>query len=277
VIAVTCGTGRRAAGAALAAALVVVTLATLAAPGGTVPAAAHAVGASGTVPAYHPSRLTHLGDARQVVVVTSRRWDSSRARLRAYELRADGTWSRVLDAGPVWVGRNGFVRADRRRQDTSTTPAGTFGLPRAFGTASDPGTALPYRWVDGDDWWPYDPRDPGTYNVWQGRRSAGSDWRTAWAEDLSSYGRQYRHAVVVDYNLPSGVHRSGSEWLAREAADTRRGGGIFLHVQKASTQDRATAGCVAMPRERLLRLLHWLDPAKAPVVVAGPRPAITRM
>ena len=35
--------------------------------------------AAATVPAYHPSRLTHLGDARQVVVVSARDWSSSRA------------------------------------------------------------------------------------------------------------------------------------------------------------------------------------------------------
>ncbi|HEX7187765.1 MAG TPA: L,D-transpeptidase family protein [Actinomycetes bacterium] len=250
-------------------------------PAGTTSASGRAAvaagGVAGSVPTYHPSRLTHLGDARQVVVVTSRRWSSRRATLRAYEQSADGAWARVLDAGRVWIGHNGFVPADRRRQSTSTTPAGTFGLPRAFGTWGDPGTALPYRHADADDWWPYDPRDPATYNVWQPRRSAASDWRTSWAEDLSSFGRQYRLVAVVDYNLPSGVHRTGGEWVARDPADTSRGGGIFLHVQKRAAEDRATAGCVAMPQPRMRWLLRWLDPDAAPVVVMGPRSAISRM
>ncbi|MGH8893528.1 MAG: L,D-transpeptidase family protein [Actinomycetes bacterium] len=224
-------------------------------------------------PPYHPSRLTHLGDAQQVLVATSRGWSSSFARLRSYERAGDGTWRQVRGPVTARIGRNGFVAADRRRQGSSTTPAGTFGIPRAFGIWADPGTALPYREVDATDWWPYDPRDPSTYNVWQTRRTAGSDWRPGWAEDLSSYGRQYRHAAVLDYNLPSGVHRSGGERVARQPADTRRGGGIFLHIDRPG----ATTGCVSVAQADMRAVLRWLDPSRDPVVVMGPRSAITRM
>lgn len=229
------------------------------------------------LPAYHPTRLAHLGHARQVVVVTAPGWSSRRATLRAYEQRADGSWRRDLDAGRVWLGANGLVPAGRRRQSTWTTPAGTFGLPWAFGTGTDPGTALRYERVDARDWWPYDPRDPATYNVWQQRRGAAADWRTSWAEDLSSFGRQYRHGVVVDFNLPGGVQWSGGERVASRPADTGRGGGIFLHVQARAPAERPTAGCVAMPPTRMVALLRWLDPASRPVVVIGPRSAIDRM
>jgi L,D-peptidoglycan transpeptidase YkuD (ErfK/YbiS/YcfS/YnhG family) len=228
-------------------------------------------------PRWHPSRLTHVGTARQVVVVTSDVWASRRGVLRTYALTPDGTWRQALDPGRVWLGWNGFVRADRRRQSTLTTPAGTFRLAWAFGTRPDPGTALPYREVDPTDWWPYDPRDPSTYNVWQPRRVQASGWRTSWAEDLSSFGVQYRNAVVVGFNLPGGVHRTGGEWVAGRTADTRRGGGIFLHVQAQRVQDRPTAGCVAMAPRRIAALLRWLDPAAGPVVVMGPRRVIDRM
>jgi L,D-peptidoglycan transpeptidase YkuD (ErfK/YbiS/YcfS/YnhG family) len=239
---------------------------------GMVPAPARA-----EPPRWHPSRLAHVGDAGQVVVVTSDAWSSRRGVLRAYQLMPDGTWRQALDPSRVWLGWNGFVRADRRQQNTSTTPAGTFPLPWAFGTRPDPGTALPYRQVDPSDWWPYDPRDPATYNVWQPRRVRASDWRTSWAEDLSSFGRQYRHAVVVGFNLPGDVHRSGGEWVAGRTADTRRGGGIFLHVQARAVRDRPTAGCVAMPPRQVAALLRWLDPAERPVVVMGPGQVIDRM
>jgi len=222
---------------------------------------------------FHPSRLTHLGDASQVVVVTARSWSSSQARLRTYERTAQGTWRRRLGPVDAHVGRNGFSPGDQRRQGTATTPAGTFAIPWAFGTWADPGTAMDYRQVDGDDWWPYDPRDPSTYNVWQPRRTGSAGWRTSWAEDLSSYGRQYRHAVVIAYNLPSGVHRAGSQQVADVPADTRRGGGIFLHVDRPGP----TTGCVSVGQPDLERLLRWLDPAQRPVIVMGPRPAITTM
>jgi L,D-peptidoglycan transpeptidase YkuD (ErfK/YbiS/YcfS/YnhG family) len=229
------------------------------------------------VPRWHPTRLAHVGTAGQVVVITSDAWSSESGVLRAYDRAPDGTWRRVLGLGGVWLGENGFVRADQRRQSTLTTPAGTFGLPWAFGTSADPGTALRYREVAGKDWWPYDPRDPATYNVWQPRRGVASDWRTSWAEDLSSFGRQYSHALVVGFNLPGEVHRSGGELVSGDPVDTRRGGGIFLHVQARDLADRSTAGCVAMPRARMVALLRWLDPDRDPVVVMGPRRVIDEM
>jgi L,D-peptidoglycan transpeptidase YkuD (ErfK/YbiS/YcfS/YnhG family) len=73
------------------------------------------------------------------------------------------------------------------------------------------------------------------------------------------------------------VHRTGGEWVADRTADTRRGGGIFLHVQARSVQDRPTAGCVAMPEPAMTALLRWLDPGAEPVVVMGPRRVIDRM
>ena len=127
-----------------------------------------------TVPAYHPSRLTHLGDARQVVVVSARDWSSNRAVLRTWQRDPAGGWQLVGEPVPARVGRNGFVLADRRRQNSGTSPAGTFAVVSAFGNGPDPGTALGYRVVDRSDWWTYDPRDPKTYNVLQPRRVATS-------------------------------------------------------------------------------------------------------
>jgi L,D-peptidoglycan transpeptidase YkuD (ErfK/YbiS/YcfS/YnhG family) len=228
-----------------------------------------------TVPTYHPSRLTHLGDARQVVVVSARDWSSSYAVLRAWERDdAAGAWRLVGEPVQARVGRNGFVLADRRRQNSGTSPAGTFGVVSAFGNGPDPGTALGYRAVDRNDWWTYDPRDPKTYNVLQPRRVATSAWRRDWAEDLSGYGAQYRYAAVLDFNLPDGVRRTpDGQRVADRPADTRLGGGIFLHVSGAG----ATAGCVSVPRTEMRRVLRWLDPAAGPVLVMGPRSALSRL
>lgn len=223
---------------------------------------------------HHPGRLTHLGDAGQVVVVSARTWSSSHAVLRRYERRPDGAWRRVGRAVPARVGRNGFAPAAERRQGSGTSPAGTFGVVSAFGNGSDPGTALPYRRTDRSDWWVYDPRDPDTYNVLQPRRVAGARWRPAWAEDLSGFGAQYRYVAVLDFNLPGGVHRDADgERVAAQPADTRRGGGIFLHVSGPA----GTAGCVSVRRATMRATLRWLDPARRPVVVMGPRTALRRL
>jgi L,D-peptidoglycan transpeptidase YkuD (ErfK/YbiS/YcfS/YnhG family) len=242
---------------------------------GAVPGATALAGASpGDLPRYHPSRLAQLGDAGQVVVVTGRSWSSSHAVLRRYQRTADGRWRRVGDGVAARVGRRGFVLAEQRRQSTGTSPAGTFGLVSAFGNGPDPGTALPYHAVDRSDWWVYDPRDPSTYNVLQPRRVATSAWRRSWAEDLSGYGGQYRYVAVLDFNLPVAVTTAADgQRVATQPADTRLGGGIFLHVSGPG----ATAGCVSVRRATMRRTLRWLDPAQHPVIVMGPRSAIDRL
>jgi L,D-peptidoglycan transpeptidase YkuD (ErfK/YbiS/YcfS/YnhG family) len=223
-----------------------------------------------------PTRLTHLGDARQVVVVTSSSWSTSYARLRAYGQDADGVWH--LRYGPMKarLGYAGFLRAAERRQNTGTTPAGTFRLARAFGSEADPGTTLPYRRFDANDYWVYDPSDAATYNMLEPFRSRRAAWRTVWAEHLSDYGaRQYRLAAVIDFNRSHRTYWSTS-WDERRTdhpADTARGGGIFLHVRGSG----ATAGCVSVGYAHMRALLDWLSAARAPRIVMGPAAVITSM
>ncbi|MGB2838258.1 MAG: L,D-transpeptidase family protein [Actinomycetes bacterium] len=220
-----------------------------------------------------PERLTHIGESRQVVVVTTRSWTTSHARLQTWKLTSSGEWVRVVDPIPARVGWNGVRREANRKQNTGTTPAGTFGLLRGFGLAKPAGVDLPYRRVDRNDWWPYDPADPKTYNVFQPRRVKHAQWRTDWSERLKSYGAQYRYAVVLDYNLPSEITWRNGQRVARNTADTSAGGGIFLHVSGSG----ATAGCVSIARDQMRQVLKWLDPAKDPVIVIGPRDVIEKM
>ena len=229
--------------------------------------------AASAEPPYHPSRLANVGTAGQVIVVTAPSWRSTTATLRAYERDGDG-WREVIAATPARLGWSGLYLAAERRQGTGKTPAGTFAIPRAFGRLADPGTELPYRQFDRDDAWTYDPDRPATYNVYQTSRAgwAGSGGS---AEHLWSYGRQYNYVAVMDYNLPGGPITTGADGVRRaaEPADTRAGGGIFLHV----TNGKVTAGCIAIPQRQMRDVLRWLDPDRKPVIVVGPESAITRM
>ena len=228
-------------------------------------------------PGYHPSRLQHLGDARQVIVVTSRSWRSSYAQLRAYRQDSEGRWHLRFGPWPARLGYAGTVLASKRLQDSGTTPAGTFRILSAFGSRRDPGTRLDsYTRFDSNDWWPYDPRDPSTYNVYQRSRSSEARWRRSEAERLAHWGAgAYRYAAVLDFNLPSEVHWSSTtrQFIAGEPADTRRGGGIFLHVNGGE----ATAGCVSVGLHRMRRLLRWLDSEKQPRIVIGPLKVIDEL
>jgi L,D-peptidoglycan transpeptidase YkuD (ErfK/YbiS/YcfS/YnhG family) len=215
-----------------------------------------------------PSYLQLGGEVRQLVTVTSDRWSDTRARLSVWERAAGGDWQRVRGPVRVRLGWNGWVPAGKRRQNTGTTPAGSFSMERAFGTRPSPGTALDYRHVDRDDVWPYEPRDPATYNILQPRRAAGSHWRADYHERLRSYGYEYAYAVVLGFNLPEDVRWSPQrrQYVAGEPADTRRGGGIFLHVQRSTY----TAGCVAGPIDDIRWIVRRLDPSASPRIVMGP-------
>lgn len=206
---------------------------------------------------------------QQVIVVTADNWGSQHAQLRRYRRQAH-EWKRVGRAVPAWLGVNGLAPASTREQNTGTTPAGVFGLPEVFGRVTHSGISMPYRRITASSYWPYDPRDPRTYNVLQDRRVKAARWRAdgQWSEHLVDYGRQYRLAVVIGYNLPAGVYEVGSgERRAALPAKVHKGGGIFLHV----TRGRPTAGCISVPWRDMRRIARWLDPDAAPRIVVGTR------
>lgn len=236
---------------------------------GLATAPAPATAATRPLPTYFGLRP----GVKQLVTVTSDRWSNTRASLSAWRKRADG-WHRVRGPVTVRLGWNGWVVARNRRQNSGTTPAGRFTMPRAFGNRADPGTKLRYTHSGNNDVWPYEPRDPATYNIYQPFQAATSHWRSGYKERIASYGYEYAYSVVLGFNLPSGVHWSKRrhQFVARETAHTGRGGGIFLHVQRS----KYTAGCVAGPLRDVRWMVRWLDPALHPRIVMGPRDWVKR-
>jgi L,D-peptidoglycan transpeptidase YkuD (ErfK/YbiS/YcfS/YnhG family) len=215
---------------------------------------------------FDPSLLVGFEDSSQVVVVTAKNSRTSYATVRAYERRSDGTWRSVLGATPARLGYSGMVQASDRRQGTGKTPIGAFPIVTTFGRLANPGTEMPYVKFDRNDAWTYNPRSPSTYNLFQ---TANRSWRSFgdYVEQLWSYGGQYNYVAVMDYNLPKGEIRTGPDGVRRAAnpANTRKGGGIFLHVSNG----KPTAGCIAIPQAQMAKVMRWLDPAKQPIVVVA--------
>jgi len=228
---------------------------------------------SWAAPIGHPSSLPGLSDVDQVIVVVADNRKSTTAELRAYERKADGTWSQMFTAATATLGWSGLVPGERRRQGTGKTPMGTYALVDAFGRLGDPGTQMPYYRFDRNDAWTYYPKVPSTYNMLQ---TVDRSWRRygSYVEHLWSYGSQYRYVVVVDYNLPPGAITTGADGVRRtaEPANTRRGGGIFLHVSNG----RRTAGCIAISQEQMRNILQWLKPEANPHIVIGTQRSLQR-
>ncbi|MCW2143020.1 L,D-transpeptidase family protein [Actinoplanes cyaneus] len=221
-----------------------------------------------------PSGLKHVGNARQLIVVTGHGWKSTGATVRAYQRNAAGTWRQVFATMPARVGYHGWAWASRRVQDTGTTPAGTFTITQAFGVRANPGTKLPYRKVDGNDYWVGDKRDPRTYNLFEPSASKNRTWRVAEAERLAAYPTQYAYAAVIDFNRPAGVHwdaRRG-EYVTSTPSHVGRGSAVFLHASGKGS----TAGCVSVSRANVAALLKWMSPAQHPRIVMAPTAADLR-
>lgn len=212
-----------------------------------------------------------LDRAGQVLLVTTAGWDRAEAELQRFERGADGSLAPVGAPLRAWVGKGGLGwRTDagapappapgpRKREGDGKAPAGIlgFGEMRGYDARPPEGVRLPYRdltdcdrCVDDAEHADYnrilrlpDPKSPVT-------------WKSA--EVLRMASEHYRWLVVVRYN----------------DREPRKGAGscIFLHV--APPPGGGTAGCTALAAEDLLALLRWMDPARHPVMVQLPAPAI---
>lgn len=163
--------------------------------------------------------------------------------LRMWTLLASGQYTQVGGPFRADVGDRGVGRT---REGQGRTPAGVFTITRAFGSAPDNGTRLPYVRTGPRDWWDENPRSAGYNQLVISRDSPGGN-----SENLYYAGRAYAHAVVINYNTDPIVRGAGS--------------GMFLHVGNGTP----TTGCVAIPASDLDFVMRWLNPALHPVISIG--------
>ncbi len=193
--------------------------------------------------------------ARQLLVVVSDDFDSSRARLFCVE---NGAF--VCRDVPVVLGSNGLgwgVYEDplphkageaQKQEGDMRSPAGIFSLDLAFGYAPEAKTKMPYIQAKGSTLCIDDPDSLHYNEIVQSRGDAKSFERLLREDDL------YIYALVVGHN---------------KAKIPKRGSCIFLH--KWRSDHSTTAGCTAMALSELKMVLSWLDPAKKPLLIQVPK------
>jgi L,D-peptidoglycan transpeptidase YkuD (ErfK/YbiS/YcfS/YnhG family) len=136
-------------------------------------------------------------------------------------------------------GRDGLHGwSDDRVQGDLKSPIGVFGLTAAGGALPNPGTSEPYE---------HNPIIFHTFGSFLGRSIKGI----------------YDYVVPIDFNRVPGSPPSNRE-LPHGPAE---GGGIWLHIGNGT----ATAGCVTVTRDDMVRILRFLDPRRNPVIVMGPQ------
>ncbi|MDT7688993.1 MAG: hypothetical protein QOE46_1752 [Acidobacteriota bacterium] len=214
-----------------------------------------------------------LRRARQLIVVTTRDWDSVQGTLRRFERKSTrGVWRQVGAEFPIVVGRGGLgwgdglteeARGDGplKKEGDGRAPAGVFTLGTAFGFAS----ARAADWLRLS----YTSLAPTTecvddvasrhYNTIVDRGTVGVvDWNSS--ERMRSV-EGYRWGLVVEHNAAPPV--------------AGRGSCIFMHIWAGP--EKGTAGCTAMEKPNLEGLLRWLDTRKRPLLVQLPRAEYARL
>jgi L,D-peptidoglycan transpeptidase YkuD (ErfK/YbiS/YcfS/YnhG family) len=184
-------------------------------------------------PAGTPWFASQVGNATQVVSVVST--GGSNATMDIYQRTPTG-WQALRSGVPTHVGSAGM--AAQAKSGVPATPTGVYSLDSAFGTAANPGTALPYTQVGPNHWWSGDDHS-ATFNSMQVCPKAQCPFNTADSENLQI--PQYKHAVVMGVNknkTPGG------------------GAAFFFHT----TDGKPTEGCVAVDDAQLVSIMKWLQP-----------------
>ena len=210
------------------------------------------------------SELATPADARQLVVVATRAWDSDSGTLRRFARSAeDQPWRAVGRVVPVNVGRAGMAwglglhttptGGPQKAEGDGKAPAGVFRLTTAFGYDAKPaGVTLPYIrarvGVEAVD----DPHSRYYNRIVDRARLAKPDWHSS--EKMLLPCDDYRFGVVVAHN---------------PRCKLGAGSCIFLHVWRGA--GGGTAGCTAMPVGDIAELQRWLDPRAHPLLMQAPR------
>ena len=165
--------------------------------------------------------------------------------------KSDLTWRQIMTPMNAVIGRNGFAPVGEKREGDGRTPSGLYRFGTAFGYTESAVTKMPYRQALADDLWIDDPNAPD-YNSWakQGQTQANSYEKMRRDDNLYQYG------IVIAYNTHPVIKNHGSA--------------IFIHVWAGA--ESTTAGCIALSKEDLLKILAWLNPEANPVILINPEP-----
>jgi L,D-peptidoglycan transpeptidase YkuD (ErfK/YbiS/YcfS/YnhG family) len=197
------------------------------------------------------NQLAGIGSAQQVIAVAANSYGTSTATVTAYERGANG-WTQVFGPWSAYTGRNGVAPAGAKREGDGRTPSGVYGFDFMFGVNANPGVHYSYRRVTGPNIvWDDDSNSPN-YNLWIDTNTQSAGANPEPMDNIPSYF----YGAVIAYN---------------DARTPGLGSAIFLHVSHGSS----TAGCVALPTDELLSLLHWLDPGRSPVIAIGTLSSLT--
>ncbi|HXF87427.1 MAG TPA: L,D-transpeptidase family protein [Xanthobacteraceae bacterium] len=206
-----------------------------------------------------------MNAATRLVLVTAQGMNSTAATAELFERASiNDPWRSLGPPEPAVIGRAGMAWAHTFRhlaragepikiEGDKRAPAGVYPIGRTFGIV--PSERPGHVRVREDTVCVDDPSSPA-YNTITSREVVGPKVH---AENMGKALPMYRHGLLVDYPTD---------------AANKAGSCIFIHVWRSPT--RGTAGCVALPEERVLALQDFADGGGA-VLAIMPRHALGRL
>lgn len=205
-----------------------------------------------------------LKNTKQLLIVISKDWDVAQGNLNYYENKNDRLL-KMSENIPVNLGSsglgwgNGLIDFDKsigpiKREGDGKSPAGIFSLSYSFG----------YLPLDSLNWlkYPYkqvtskiecvDDTSSKYYNTLVNTETTVKTWISS--EIMRSRGIHYKFGIFVDHNFDPPIPGCGSC--------------IFIHIWDGL--GIPTAGCTSLSEEQILKLLHWIDVKKKPLLIQLP-------
>ena len=165
----------------------------------------------------------------------------------------------IIDSFNVVVGRNGLGKdatsslslnniAATKHEGDGKSPAGIFKLGKVFSYHDVKKLRMPFIQVD-TNFYCVDDMASSYYNTLIKQDTA--------QHNFNSFEYMKRNDALYEYGI----------WVLYNSDPVTAGNGscIFLHIWR--NENSGTAGCTAMTKENMLKLIHWLNEKKNPVLL----------
>ncbi len=201
----------------------------------------------------------YLTKTNQVIFVKTPSVNSVEGEMFLYQRKnLSGQW-KLIDSFAVVVGKNGLAKAagakiplnnimPTKHEGDGKSPAGIFPLGKVFSYHDVKNLKMPFVQVD-SNFYCVDDAASVYYNTLIRQDTAH--------QNFNSFEYMRRHDSLYEFGV----------WVLHNSNPVVDGDGscIFLHVWRNSNS--GTTGCTAMQRENIIRLIHWLDKKKNPVLL----------
>lgn len=210
-----------------------------------------------------PGADKKLMPAKQLMVVVTHGWGEIQGRIYCFE-KHKKKWL-LQFSNPIVVGSKGLglgvgvvpvsiKNVPIKKEGDNKSPAGIFTIGTAFGYAG----YQEAKWIKNhyvkasDTLICVDDAHSANYNRLVQRDTAKNDYKSH--EEMHLKADYYKWGLFINHNSDKITPGAGSC--------------IFMHIWGNSKE--GTAGCTAMKEQNILRVLHWIDAAKEPLLVQLP-------